>query len=84
MWNNYTVDMLNPDKIASRRGEAAAERRAADGRVHAERTSRAAGIQRVVAPGRSLVTAARRRAGLTVANLPYLRGSRHAAGQHRA
>ena len=70
MWNNYTVDMLNPDKIASRQAEAAAERRAAEGRVHAEHaTGATAGILRVVVAGRSLVTAALQRAGLAVANL---------------
>ncbi len=39
MWNNYTVAMLNPDKIAGRQAEAAAERRAVEGRVRAEHTS---------------------------------------------
>jgi hypothetical protein len=85
MWNNYTVDMLNPDKIASRQAEAAAERRAVEGRVDAEHAAGTmAGIGRVVVAGTSFAAAALHRAGLAVAGLRNLHGPRRAAGQYRA
>jgi hypothetical protein len=85
MWNNYTVDMLNPDKIASRHAEAAAERRAAEGRVHAgHATGATAGFRRVVVAGTTFATAALHRAGLAVPGRRNPHGPRRAAGQYRA
>jgi hypothetical protein len=85
MWNNYTVDMLNPGKIEARQAEAEAERRAAEGRERGEHTSRATAlVERVAAFGTSHLAAARDRAGVAVTGLRHLHGPRHAAGQHRA
>ena len=85
MYNNYTIQLLNPDKISTRQAEAAAQRRAAEGHVRSERTFRApASIERIVAFGASRISAVRRWAGQAGAAQQPLPGPRHAAGQPRA
>jgi hypothetical protein len=62
MWNNYTVHMLNPDKIATRQAEAAAQRLADEGHARDEhRFLATAGVETVA--GRGTSRAARLRDG---------------------
>ncbi len=52
MWNNYTVELLNPDKIATRQAEADAQRLGDQGRARGEHTFWATrGVERVIVSG---------------------------------
>jgi hypothetical protein len=90
MWNNYTVHMLNEDKIATRQEEAAAQRLADEGRARDEhRFWATAGVERVVAHGTSRV--ARLRDGtvghgvaMAAARLRHAHRPHVALGHHRA
>ena len=85
MYNCYTVELLNRDKIATRQAEADAHRRGIEGRMHGAHTGAVQGrIQRVAALGASCVTAARRSVAQAGAGLQHLRGPRSAEGQNRA
>ena len=85
MYNNYTIELLNPDKIATRQAEADAQRRAAEGRGPGRHLFRVpAGITSLVAFGASRVAAARGRATQAGTGLQHLRAPRAAAGEHRA
>jgi len=65
MWNNYTVEMLNPDKIATRQAEADAQRLGDQGRERGEHTFWATrGVERVLVSGTT--GAARLRASAAV------------------
>lgn len=84
MYNNYTIELLNPDKIATRQAEAEAQRRGTEGREGRGHVFGApAGVERVVAFGASSVAAARRLAAAAGTGLQHLRGPRAAAGQHQ-
>jgi hypothetical protein len=96
MWNNYTVHMLNKDKIATRQEEANAQRLADEGRVRDEhRFWATAGVERVLAHGTS--RAARLRDGtvadaravghgvaMAAARLRHAHRPHVALGHHRA
>ncbi len=86
MWNNYTVGMLNSDKIATRQAEARAQRLADQGHEHGELRSRVvAGFGSVIALATSRSARLRRAAGGKSAALPgTVRPARPVAGHRGA
>ena len=86
MWNNYTVEMLNPDKIATRQAEADAQRLGDQGRERGEHTFWATrGVERVRVSGtmgaaRLRASAAVRAGGVRAGIVARERAARREAG----